>query len=66
MDRRVRKRLRDEAFDAARRWLGRKRLPAGVPAQIKRYVNGLDGWPEPEDDTLWHIIRPHRKAPWLP
>ena len=63
MNRRVRKRLRDEAMEYARRFLGVKRLPPGVPGLVRNYINGLTGWPEPGDDTLAHLLRPYRK-PW--
>jgi hypothetical protein len=66
MNRRVRKRLRDEAFEFSHRYLGVQRLPAGVPALIRAYVNGLEGWPEPTDYTLGAILWPYRRWPLLP
>ena len=66
MNRSVRKRLRVEAFDFAHRYLRRERLPSGVPALIRAYIAGLEGWPEPEDRTLASMLRPYRRWPLLP
>lgn len=49
-------------MDYARRYLGVKRLPAGVPAEINAYVNSLTGWPE-QGHTLVAILRPYYRRP---
>ena len=59
MNRRQRKFVRDMAMDYSRRYLGVKRLPAGVPALVKEYVAGLEE--VPHDMALASLLRRYRR-----
>ena len=63
MNRRSRARVRLEVFDYARRYLGVKRLPAGVPKLLNEFVATLDG--PPSQGALGSLLAPYRKPSWV-
>lgn len=65
MNRRERKVAREYAMDYARRFLGVKRLPPGVPSIVQAYVNQMTTLGRPETE-LAQLLKPYLRRPWCP